>query len=107
MGTNNINRTNETPHPMYGIRPGFNISDLDSSSGGFSKAALTNVTTTATSNAIQGGRYVIMLPVITDATVSFTITLYTWNGSLATAVFSKDNVTSMTSEIFVGGYEGA
>ena len=110
MGTNNINRTLASPHPMYGIRPTFNISDLSRESGGFKILALTNITAATVSiPQTPGARFLSIIPTITDPAVSFDIDLYTWNGSTATKVytFTGASVYNPNSQaIFMGGFEG-
>lgn len=105
MGTNNIRRTSESPHPMYGIRPGFNISDLDSSAAE-ETVVFTNITTAQLSAVFSGARFLSIITIFSSANTSCNIDLYTWNGTAATLVYTFTGASSKTQDIFMGGFEG-
>jgi hypothetical protein len=105
MGTNNVNRTVNSPNAIYGIRPGFNISDLDAYSG-FGIPVFTAVSVAGLSGVFQNARFLSIAASFTDPTTSCNIDLYTWDGSAATLVYTAVGANAYNQSFFMGGAEG-
>jgi hypothetical protein len=105
MGTNNINRTSESPHPMYGIRPGFNISDLDNNAA-IQISALIDITVATKSAIFSGVRFLSIIFSAASTNTTAQIDLYTSLSGVDTLVYSFVGASNLTQAIYMGGFEG-
>ena len=97
---------NHTPAPIYGIRQGFNIADLPSSTIGV--VALNAVSASTTSSAISMGARSIEIALTFDtAGATCDLKLYTALDSFAAPVWTKTGISDKSADsLFVGGTEG-
>lgn len=103
MALNKFNRSPHSPSPIYGIRPGFNISDLDAQ---YTSAvpAITSVTGTTTSSALDiGARAISLHPLFVGAGAKADILVYSADDSYVTPIATFLAVTNGSGALYVGG----
>jgi hypothetical protein len=95
-----------TPSPVFGIRPGFNVSDLPSYATTQEAVVFTNITTAQVSTAFSvGARYLEVNVTLASSTTTCNIDLYTSVNGTDTLVSSQP-VEFLCSTVQFGNFEG-
>lgn len=103
MTLNKFNRSPHSPSPIYGIRPGFRISDLDSQYTS-AVAAVTSQTGTFTSAAVDlGARAVSLNPTFVGAGAKADILVYSSDDGYTTPIATFLAVQNGSGTLYVGG----
>lgn len=107
MTLNKQFRSAHTPSPIYGIRPGFNISDLDRAYTS-EVVAIAATGITATSAALDlGARAVSISPLFVGAGAKADILVYSADDSYVTPIATFLAVQDGSGTLYVGGFAGA
>lgn len=95
-----------SPHPMYGIRPGFNISDVPSYQN-LPTAVFTDITVATVSPVLTpGARYIEVAVKFSSATTTCNVDLYSTVSGVDTLEMSVPNVSVDNSIVQFGNFEG-
>lgn len=109
MTLNKNYRSNNSPAAIYGIAPGFNISDLDRSYDSGAQTVPTAPINAASSGTVSaaidiGSRFVALHATFVGATAKANILVYTSDDGYSIPVATFLNVTESNGTRYVGGY---